>query len=161
MFQHMFPLLFIACSSLAVATPAAGQALSVGDEDPVLVALSEKIDRFFENLISTNLDQKDAFEDLLAGGPVAGQDDKIKELVTKTKEFDDKFGKYHAHERITADRVGKDLVMLKYLYKAENHPVVWYFTYYRDLRQPEASSESGSWTIIAVRFDTRIDLLGL
>jgi hypothetical protein len=54
--------------------------------------------------------------------------------------------------------IGRDLVLLRYLYKGENFPVVWYFTFYRTTAAGETGP--GTWRTIAVRFDTDLELLG-
>ena len=46
---------------------------------------------------------------------------------------------------------------MKYLFKCEKFPVVWYFTYYRDFSR--AGGED-YWVVISVRFDTQVELLG-
>ena len=50
-------------------------------------------------------------------------------------------------------------LLLKYLFKCEAFPVVWYFTYYRDFSHSRTASEDENWVIIAVRFDTQLELL--
>ena len=128
-------------------------------EDPAVSVLGDKIDGFFHNLTNLNLRHKEAFDELLAGGRLAEQDDSIKTLVTKTKEFDKRFGKYRSHERVAARRVGNDLAVLTYVYKGNDFPVVWYFTFYRDFRDSVSGNEVDDWVIIGVRFDTRLDSL--
>ncbi len=126
------------------------------EADPVIVELHEKVDLFFRNLVNTDVTPEAAFGELLAGGRLARPENiaAVKALATQTKEFDKKFGEYVGHESVAAKRVGKDLVLMRYLYKSQDYPVVWYFTFYR-------TSEMDSWVVISVRFDTRLDLLGL
>ena len=58
--------------------------------------------------------------------------------------------------------IGNDLVLMKYLYKCETFPVVWYFTFYRTSPRGERTADTGdSWRVIIVRFDTELELLGL
>ena len=57
--------------------------------------------------------------------------------------------------------LGKDLVLLRYLYKCDNFPVVWHIAYYRDQREPrlgEASNGESS-RVISIRFDTDLEAL--
>lgn len=135
------------------------QNLGVNQEDPVADALGDKIDLFFHNLTNTTLDQMKVFQDLVAGGRLARQEESIKALVLKTKEFDEQFGEYQSHERISATQIGTDLFVLTYLYKASDYPVVWHFTYYRDFRRLDSNNTEADWVIIGVRFDTRLDPL--
>ncbi len=126
------------------------------EADPVLVELREKVDLFFRNLVNTDVTPEAAFGELLAGGRLARPENAaaVKALAAQTKEFDKKFGEYVGHESVAAKRVGKDLVLMRHLYKSQDYPVVWYFAFYR-------TTELDTWVVISVRFDTRIDLLGL
>src|SRR5690606_3269274 len=102
-------------------------------------------------------DVDDAYEDLLVGSRLATQDNAIATFVEKTRQIEDLYGRFDSFERIDARRVGRDLALLKYLYKSEDFPVVWYFTFFRTgnpspsdpLRGPE------DWKVIALRFDTQ------
>lgn len=55
--------------------------------------------------------------------------------------------------------VGKDVVLLKYLYKCEKFPVVWYVAYYRDFTRAVTASDD-RWVVISIRFDTQVEALG-
>ena len=81
----------------------------------------------------------------------------MKALVDKTKDLEKNYGKFRNGERIEAKRIGKDLVLLKYLYKCESLPIVWYFSFYRS----DATADSSNWVLVAVRYDTELELLGL
>lgn len=122
--------------------------------------LDKQVSAFFGNLTKPDLDEE-AFKELFANGPLAQQEKAVATLVAKTREFDSKYGPYQANERIDARRVGQHLVLMKYLYKARDYPVVWYFTFYHDFTVSPPASNGGNWVLIAVRFDTRLDLLGL
>jgi len=132
-----------------------------GEEDPVLTVLDVKIDALFQNLADDGVTVEDALAEFLADSPLEKQAEAVKDLADRAKGLDKQFGQFVAAERVAAKRVGKDLVLLKYLYKAKNYPVVWYFTYYRDFDNTDPTDEAGNWKIIAVRFDTRLELLGL
>lgn len=127
--------------------------------DPVVVALQARVSQFLEG-VSAGGAQK-AYKELLKGSPLAKQKDAIKEFVQRTNELETKYGKPWEFEKISAKRAGKDLVLLKYLYKCENFPVVWYFTFYRTPAQEETTSDGGTWRAVIVRFDTQVELLGL
>lgn len=130
---------------------------SDAQDDEDVQQLDTRISRFFQNLNDQQVDAATAFADLLAEGPLAGADD-VKKLVERVPALEKTYGEFLASERVATKRVGKDLVLLKYLYKTERYPVVWYFTYYRP---PSKTGEPNDWVVITVRFDTRVDLLGL
>jgi len=127
-------------------------------QDPELVELHTKIDLFFRNLTDSKLTSDIAFRKLLTGSRLALDKnvDKVKRLADQIQQFDGQYGKYVAHERIAVKRIGRDLVLTKYLYKAEHYPVVWHFTFYRP-----RPNEKSNWVVIAVKFDTNLQLLGL
>ena len=79
-------------------------------------------------------------------------------LIDGNSRMEGLYGNFIKSERISVREVGDDLVLLKYLHKAERYPVVWYFTFYRP---PDDREDDQRWVVISVRFDTRLDLLGL
>ncbi len=152
-----FAILALLLSGLHL-NPAAAQDPLVVPEDPAVVLLNDKVTQFLERVSLNETDT--AFAELLSGSALAKQTDEIKQLVEQTRTIESKYGKYRSFERVAAKRIGADVVLLKYLYKCENYPVVWYFTFYRDFRRGEVAPESNQWTLIAVRFDTRLEMLG-
>ena len=151
--QYMFPLLmFLFVSGVSSAQDVATT------PDPVLVALDARVSQFLEG-VSMGQAQS-AFSELLAGSQLLKQGDILKEVIEKANELKSKYGRYRAFEKISAKRIGGDLVLMKYLYKCENFPVVWYLTFYRTPSPGEPTAESDTWRVIAVRFDTNLDLLG-
>ncbi len=126
------------------------------ETDPVLTTLGDRASLFLEG-VSLGQASK-AYPELLAGSQLLKQKEPLQNLVEKTGELHQKYGPYRAFEQIAATRVGSDLVLLKYLYKCERFPVVWYFTYYRT--PGETPAEGGTWQVIIVRFDTELELLG-
>ena len=128
-----------------------------GQESETLMQLDARVSTFFENLGDEQVGPEKAFADLLAGGPLK-KSVKVKTLIERSNRLEELYGAFVTAERIAAKEVGKDLVLLKYLHKAERYPVIWYFTYYRP---PSTVGDEKEWVIISVRFDTRLDLLGL
>ncbi len=126
-------------------------------QDPNVVEVQNKVESFFDELNETRTPDQ-AFEALLAGGPLAKHED-FKPLIEKYDRIKGSEGnKFLEVERVAAKKIGSDLLLLRYLYKMEQFPVAWYFTYYR-ARKP--NGDVGDWFVIAVRFDTRLELLGL
>ncbi len=148
--------------SLSIAGTAPGQD-PPAEADPELGALDVKISNFLET-VRTGEAQK-AYEELLAGSQLAKQmakqDQAIQELIDKTNGLTDRYGQFCGYERISAKRIGEDLVLLRYLYKCEDFPVVWYFTFYRASVPDETPAPPAEWRVITVRFDTKLELLGL
>ena len=155
--RHTVTLGLTLAAILLVADHAALAQESPAESDPVLVALDARVSQFLEG-VSMNQAQS-AYQELLAGSQLLKQTEALKELVDKTGGLEKKYGKYRAFEQIAAKRIGSDLVLLKYLYKCENSPVVWYFTFYRTPAPGESSADSAAWRVITVRFDTELELL--
>ena len=84
-------------------------------------------------------------------------------MVENTGRLEKHYGRYQGFEQIAAKRIGNDLVLLKYLYKCENLPVVWYFAFYRTpasaTTTTTAAAKDGTWRIVMVRFDTKLEAL--
>jgi len=148
--------LLIAFCLLFVGNISFGQDVTA-QPDPVLVAIDARVSQFLEG-VSMGQAQS-AYPELLAGSRLLKQTDALKDLIEKTNELEQKYGRYRAFEQIAAKRIGGDLVLLKYLYKCEDFPVVWYFTFYRTPSPGEAAAENEIWRVITVRFDTELELL--
>jgi hypothetical protein len=141
---------------------AAAQSTETTTEE-IVAAADARAKAFLDNLSSKQTTVEQTYETLLKGGPLASKKQAIETLVTRSAELETKYGKFRAAERIEAKRIGSDVLILKYLYKCDNFPVVWYFTFYRDQRPASAAATTTTrtWSVIAVRFDTEIELLGL
>jgi len=129
----------------------------VKEKDPVLNALDGRVVQFFEG-VSLGQSQG-AFTDLLAGSQLLKQSNALKDLIARTNDLETKYGKFRSFEQISAKRIGNDLVLMRYLYKCENIPVVWHFTFYRVPGAGETAAKNRAWRIVAVRFDTDLEKL--
>lgn len=127
------------------------------EKDPVLSTLDARVAQFLEG-VSLGQSQS-AFADLLSGSQLLKQGDALKDLVARTNDLETKYGKYRAFEQVSAKRIGSDLVLMRYLYKCESFPVVWHFTFYRTLGVGDTGSKTGTWRVVAVRFDTDLEQL--
>ena len=158
MHSHRRRVVIVVTAALAVAS---GRLLAAEDEvrekDPVLGALDARVAQFLE---AVSLGQSQgAFADLLAGTQLLRQADALKDLVVRTNDLEASYGAFRAFEKVSAKRVGNDLVLMRYLYKCENLPVVWHFTFYRTPRSGETRAKTGTWCVVAVRFDTDLEQL--
>jgi hypothetical protein len=149
------PLIVLGLFCLAGSTGRAQE--SALQNDPLATMLAGKASQFLEAVSEGKA--PDAYRVLLDGSLLSKQTEALKALVSKTGELETKYGKYRAYERIGMRKVGSDLVLLKYLYKCEQFPVVWYFTFYRTPASSGLPPEDDTWRVIAVRFDTDLDAL--
>ena len=127
------------------------------EKDPVLLALDARIGQFLEGVSAG--ETHNAFQKLLAGSRLGKQGKALKELTDKTQQLQTEYGRYCGFEQISAKRVGSDLVFFRYLYRCEDFPVVWYFTFYRASPPGETPPEEVPWRVVTVRFDTELELL--
>ena len=158
MHSHRHRVLIAVTAALVIVS---GRLLAAQDEvrekDPVLGALDARVAQFLE-AVSLGHSQS-AFADLLAGTQLRKQAEALKDLVARTNDLEAKYGVFRAFEKVSAKRVGNDLVLMRYLYKCENFPVVWHFTFYRTPRSGETRAKTGAWRVVAVRFDTDLEQL--
>lgn len=140
---------------LALASTAQAQTDGRQDLDPVESALDERIEAFFNNVNLPMVTVRQALDDLLVDGPLAASDDRAT-LVEEIEQITERYGPMLAAELLETQRVGNDVVLLKYLYKCEDYPIVWRFSFYR---RPalEGTSENSPWNVIGIRFDTQIE----
>ncbi len=147
--------------TMIIAVPLAATffySISVGQDPDTTATLKMQVDDFFRHLNDESRDPQQVFSDFLKNGPLEGKDADVKGLVDKVSTLESKYGQFRAAESIETKGVGKDLVLMKYLYKMQRFPVVWYIIYYRT---PRVSSEDPEWVVVSIRFDTRLELLGL
>jgi hypothetical protein len=136
----------LGCCVLLATAGATTSAVAADDSplvDPVVGKLHEKVMRFLGGIAGG--EQTTAFGELLAGSQLLEQAGAVRSLVDKSKEITQRYGAHRDSEQVSAKRIGKDVVLLKYLFKCEKFPVVWYFAFYRDL--------------VSVRFDTQLESL--
>jgi hypothetical protein len=127
-------------------------------KDAVIDALDARVRPFLEGVSGGETQQ--AFDELLRGSPLLmKKTEAIQTLVEQTNQLPERFGRYRSFERFDARHIGTDLVLMRYLYKCDDFPVVWYFTFYRPPPRGEAPAGDNAWRVIIVRFDTQLEKL--
>ncbi len=137
---------------ILVACGAAGFAQA--PDDPVLEQAARQAETFLAALSEKSIEAP--FTALLENSPLARNQERPK-IIGDTKGLfaaDSAYGSPRATderiERIKAQRIGKDLAVLRYLYKFEQLPVVWHFSFYRT---------GTKWVLVGVRFDHEYESL--
>jgi hypothetical protein len=152
-FLLAFTLLLLPGSS----APLFAQRPGEGDE-PDLSGVYARVNSLLQNLGAEPGSAEKTLTKFVEGSPLARDEKAIQDLAAKIKMFDATYGRFVASERISTKHIGDDVLALRYLYKAEQYRVVWYFTFYR----PRTSAtDTRDWTLIAVRFDTRVENAGM
>ena len=119
-------------------------------------ALRASIGNFFENVSDPNQGPRKAFDELTKNTTLGDNESLLAGLSDNLKLVAANFGPYIAYEPVGAKALGSDLIEFRYLYKCQNHPIVWRFTYYRP-RPNAADPTSVPWTLIGVRFDSNLN----
>ena len=161
----MFRPCLLTLPAIWLAAAATSSCVSAQEPDPatdaVVTSLDAQVTKFFDAVKIDTTDTAAAYEKILLADAqqILSQREAVAALVEKTNLLAGKYGALRAVERVSAKRVGQDLVLLKYIYKCERYPVVWYFTYYRS-PTPPATAVEGRWVLVSVRFDTMLEQLG-
>jgi hypothetical protein len=150
-------LVAIAASVLsAVATQVALAQASGPENDPEIVLLQGRVDQFFASLTNSMIGPENAVRTIVGKGPLKDRNEDINKLIDQASALDQRYGTYAGHEAVGQRAVGKDLIFLRYLYKGEKFPVVWYFTFYRTGTNGALNRD---WQLISLRFDSKVEAL--
>ena len=125
--------------------------------NPAISKLDDEVITFLEAVAGN--EPRRAFKQLLSGSQLQTQTEAVEQMVSRAEEIERLYGKFQEAERVSRKQVGKDLVLLRYLYKCKNFPVVWYFTYYREPSSRSQMSDVNPWIVISVKFDTQLEAL--
>jgi hypothetical protein len=125
--------------------------------DTVVEALAQNVEDFLAAVGERKTPA--AFDVLLVDSQLGKQRESLASLIQKTDELESKYGPLRAVERISARRLGQDVVLLKFLFKCETFPVVWRVTYYRTMSLSSSSPDRSRWIVVNVRFDTDLEKL--
>ena len=90
-------------------------------------ALRASIGNFFENVSDPNQGPRKALAELTKNTSLADNETLLTELSDNMKLIAANFGAYVAYEPVGVKTLGSDLIEFQYLYKCQNHPVVWRF----------------------------------
>lgn len=114
---------------------------------------------FFEKISNPSAGPKDGLEELLKNSPFeeGSKEEMINALADKIKGITQQFGNYVSFEPIGVKKIGRDLVVLRYLYKCQNYPLVWYFIYYRPL-PANGEPVNKPWQLIHLYYDSQLNI---
>lgn len=156
--MHRFAILPVLTLTLYAATAvfafAQEPTREVSEDD--LTTVKSRVDQFFQSLTNRSLGPDRAFPELIGNGPLKDRNDEIAKLIEHALALDQRYGMYTGHELATTKTIGADVIFLRYLYKAERFPVVFCFTFYRP---GPVGGVQRDWSLIALRFDARIEAL--
>jgi hypothetical protein len=120
-------------------------------------AVQAEVESFFKAFSPNSLGPEGAIRQIIGNGPLKDRNDEISQLSEQAEQLDARYGAYVGHEAVSTRTSGKSVIFLRYLYKGERFPVVFYFTFYRP--NNSLSSVQPKWSLISLRFDARLDAL--
>ncbi|MGI5831886.1 MAG: hypothetical protein ACOX6D_05050 [Thermoguttaceae bacterium] len=114
---------------------------------------------FFEQISNTAEGPQKGLETLLKNSPFEenAKAEMIKTLAGKIEGISGQFGSFVSYELIGTKKIGRDLVVLRYLYKCQNYPIVWYFVFYRPL-PADSNTTNKQWQIIHLYYDSQLNI---
>jgi len=118
-----------------------------------------KIRAFFDALSRGN--SIAAFDELLRQSPFGSADavQAQRELRNKVDELSIQFGVILNYEECDTKRIGKDIIVARYILKYENAPVIWSFAFYRKPVASTSITNTNAWTFVQLHFDTDLRFL--
>lgn len=141
---------------LLFATVRAQEPISA-DMRPEIEAVQAEVESFFKAFSPRSLGPEGAIRQIIGNGPLKDRNDEISQLSEQAEQLDTRYGAYVGHEAVSTRVSGKSVIFLRYLYKGERFPVVFYFTFYRP--NNALSTVQPKWSLISLRFDARLDAL--
>jgi hypothetical protein len=144
-------LLLLLTVNFGLAFPAAAQERTLQQQAEV-EKLQSGVEEFFKRFNDPTAGPEQAFTVLVGKGPLKGKEE-LPALIEKARKLENAHGRYTGFDAAPAKSLGNDLVILRYLYKAERFPSVWRFYYYRSANGTMAKD----WNLIEIRFDTNLD----
>lgn len=124
-------------------------------------ALQATIKTFFETISDEAAGPQKGLEELLKNSPLLREekDKTIQALSNNIREISRRFGAYLSFEPIGVKTIGRDLVVLRYLYKCQDYPVVWYFTFYRPISPtPAEGMTARPWSLVYFYYDSNLNI---
>jgi len=131
---------------------------SATDTSRETTLIDTRIVSFFDTLKRGN--SSSAFEEILYQSPLGSSSagSQISELQKQVDESRKDFGDILNWEKYDTKRMGEDVVVVQYILKHDQFPVIWSFAFYR--KPASASSMTmtnpNPWVLVELRFDTNI-----
>jgi hypothetical protein len=120
-------------------------------------AVQAEVEAFFKVFSPRSLGPEGAIRQIIGSGPLKDRNDEISQLSEQAEQLEERYGAYVGHELASTRVSGKSVIFLRYLYKGERFPVVFYFTFYRPANS--LTAVTSKWSLISLRFDARLDAL--
>lgn len=164
-FLTAFGVLALICSSVptlfAQNGPVTAAAAPSAPTSAEIETLQTTVKTFFETISDETAGPQKGLEELLKNSPLVREEKEktISALSNNIREIGRRFGAYLSFEPIGVKTIGRDLVVLRYLYKCQDYPVVWYFTFYRPIAPaPSDGLAVRPWSLIHFYYDSNLNI---
>jgi hypothetical protein len=78
----------------------------------------------------------------------------VTDLRKEVEKAGKQFGAILNWERYEAKQIGSDIILVRYILKYEQHPVMWTFLFYRKPSSTLSMTSPSTWVLIQLYFDT-------
>src|SRR5688572_31771237 len=111
------------CLALLMVIAASDAAAQNETSDAELAVLEEHVDTFLQKVAAADVQR--GLAELLRGSPLLKQTEAVANLEKKTRDIPSLYGEVRDSEWISTRRIGKSVVLVRYLANCENYPLVW------------------------------------
>ena len=138
--------------------PADAQSQPTGDSAKEQ-ELDNKIQTFFNTLARINA--ASAFDEVVRPGPLGtpSASAQLNDLRNKVEELKSQFGEIVHWERYGAKQIGEDIIVMRYILKYDQYPVIWTFTFYRKPSLTSSINNPNPWGLVGLHFDVDMENL--
>ena len=115
--------------------------------------LDTRIHEFFSSL---KRGSHTAFEELLqtSAYSTSSAEPHVTDLRKEVERAGKQFGEIQNWEKYEAKQVGSDIILVRYILKYDQHPVMWTFLFYRKPSSTQSMASPSTWVLIQLYFDT-------
>ena len=97
-----------------------------------------------------------AFATLLHDSPLGSDSTLVAALVNNVDNMRNEFGEIFGSERLEPKRIGTDVIVLRYILKYDEYPVIWSFAFYRKPSRTATVTPTHTWVLVELQFDTKL-----
>jgi len=136
--------------------PADAQSQSTSADISRDIELDDRVRAFFDSLQRENLSA--AFEGLLVQSPLSSPAamQQHTDLRNKVAEARNQFGEILNWEKYDTKPIGTDVVIVRYVLKYDQYPVIWTFMFYRKPSSSPGIPNPNRWVVVGLQFDPNL-----
>ena len=149
----------LALLSVLRSVPVGAQSQPSADDSRSQEITARQIETFFGMLQRGNTSA--AFSELLGQSPLNAPSNatEIARLQTGIEDMNIRFGSILHWERTDVQQYGADVIVMRYVLKYDQYPVIWSFAFYRRPSlspAPAVIPNQNPWVVVELQFDTNL-----